>query len=219
MQLILPDVLIEARGLSVGASGFFLFIGILLWGFGWRWHRFWIAFGITVAAGLIGLNAGRASEATGQVMAITILFAFSAGVLALELAKILAFVSGGTVAWIGTANLLPGVQELWVVFMCGGLLGVVMYRLWLMIATSFLGVLLCWHVLFVLAESLIKLDSPKFVTDHGSALSGGLIVVGLLGVLVQNWTGGSSDAASDEAEKDDDEDSSKDDGKNHSKKK
>jgi len=188
MQLISPDILIEARGLSPGACSFFLMVGMMLWGFGWRWHRFWIVFGITIAAGLIGLSAGRAA-AGGQVMAVGILLAVSAGMLALELAKIVAFITGGTAAWIGSTSLLPGIQELWVVFLCGGLLGVVLYRLWTMLATSFIGLMLCWHILFVMAEQFAKFDGPKFAGQHGSAISGALITVTLLGVWVQSWTG------------------------------
>ena len=56
MTLICPDVLAEARGLSPGASGFLLFVGFLLWAFGWRWHRFWVVFAITLTAGLLGIS-------------------------------------------------------------------------------------------------------------------------------------------------------------------
>src|SRR4051812_20983835 len=94
MQLIAPDILAEARGMTGAMTGTIWVLGFALWLFGWRWHRFWIVAGITLAAGLIGLNAGRTTGGT-QVMAVGILLAVAAGLLALELAKVLAFVAGG----------------------------------------------------------------------------------------------------------------------------
>lgn len=187
MQLILPDVLTAARGLSPGAAGFLLLVGLLLWAVGWRWHRFWVVFGITLTAGLIGLTAGQ--SAGGQVMVVGVLLAVAAGMLALELAKILAFVTGGVAAWAAAQAVLPQVQELWAVFLSGGLIGVVLYQLWTMLTTSFLGVLVTWHAGFVLAEQFAKgFDAAKWVGDHAAALNGGVAVVAILGVLVQRLT-------------------------------
>ena len=81
MTLIAPDVLAEARGLTGAMSGTICVLCFALWLFGWRWHRFWIVSGITLAAGLIGLNAGRTSGT--HVMAVGILLAVAAGLLAL----------------------------------------------------------------------------------------------------------------------------------------
>jgi hypothetical protein len=187
MQLIAPEILIEARGLSPGAGGFLLLVGFFLWLFGWRWHRFWVVFGMTLTAGLLGLSAGRA--AGGQILAVGVLLALSAGMLALELARIVAFITGGTAAWVTSSALLPGTQELWVVFLCGGLLAIALYRLWTMLATSFLGLLICWHVLLVMAEQFAKIDSPKLAAEQAMAINGALVLATLLGVYVQSKTG------------------------------
>ena len=196
MQLILPDVLTAARGLSPGAAGFLLLVGLLLWAVGWRWHRFWVVFGITLAAGLIGLTAGQ--SAGGQVMVVGVLLAVAAGMLALELAKILAFVTGGAAAWAAAQGVFPQVQELWAVFLSGGLIGVVLYQLWTMLTTSFLGVLVTWHAAFVLAEQFAKgFDAAKWVGDHAAALNGGVAVVALLGVFVQKLTAPRPESADD----------------------
>src|SRR4051812_27712020 len=105
MRLISPDVLNSAAGLSIGAAGFALFVGLLLWSCGWRWHKFWVVFGITTVAGLLGLSAGQA--AGGQVLVLGILLAFAGGVMALEVAKLLAFVGGGIAAWISVQTVIP----------------------------------------------------------------------------------------------------------------
>lgn len=187
MTLICPDVLAEARGLSAGASGFLLFVGFLLWAFGWRWHRFWVVFAITLTAGLLGISAGK--SAGSQVLVVGVLLAVSAGMLALELAKILAFVTGGIVAWVATEAMFPQAQELWAMFLCGGLLGVALYRVWTMVATSLIGILLCWHSLLVMAESLFGLDGAKLAAENNVALNSGVIGASLLGVVVQAYTG------------------------------
>lgn len=188
MQLIVPDVLAAARGLSPGAAGFLVLVGFLLWAVGWRWHRFWVVFGMTLAAGVIGLSAGQ--SAGGQVMVVGVLLAVAAGLLALELAKILAFLTGGVAAWAAAQAVFPQVQELWAVFLSGGLVGVVLYQLWTMLVTSFVGVLVTWHAGFVLADEFVKFDAAKWVADHAAALNGGAIAVTVMGVLVQNWTAG-----------------------------
>src|SRR5438067_13273593 len=127
MQLIAPDILLEARGLSAAMLGTICVLGICLWLFGWRWHRFWVVAGITLGAGLLGLNAGRANGGT-QVLAIGILLAVAAGMMALELAKVIAFLAGGIGAWLAVQWVLPQAQELWAVFLWGGLFGLLRYR-------------------------------------------------------------------------------------------
>ena len=187
MFLLNPDVIAEARGLSVGASGFLLFVGFLLWAFGWRWHRFWIVFAITLTAGILGLGAGQSAGV--QILVVGVLCAVAAGMLALELARILAFVSGGVAAWVGATLVAPGAQELWAVFLCGGLLGVVLYKLWTMIAMSLLGILICWHTLLALWDGMSDWNSPRWAGANASALNGAVLAGTLLGVFVQSKTG------------------------------
>ena len=182
MQLIVPDILTEARGLTTAMSGTLCALGIALWLFGWRWHRFWIVAGITLAAGLLGLNAGRAAGGT-QIMALGILIAVAAGMMALELAKVFAFVAGGCGAWLAVQWVFPQAQELWAVFISGGLFGLLLYRLWTMLLTSLAGVLIASHSALLLLETPAGFDAVKWVTANQAALNGvavGLIVLGIL---------------------------------------
>jgi len=187
MQLIQPDLLAAGRGLSVGASGFLVLVGLMLWAVGWRWHRFWVVFGITLTAGLIGLGAGRAAGGH-QVMVVGVLLAVSAGMLALELAKVISFATGGVAAWVATQAVFSQVQELWAIFLAGGLLGVVLYKLWTMLTTSLLGVVVTWHGVLLIAQELGKTDLTGWVAVHTAALNGGAIAVTILGVVVQTRT-------------------------------
>lgn len=182
MQLIVPDILAEARGLTTAMSGTLCALGIALWLFGWRWHRFWIVAGITLAAGMLGLNAGRAAGGT-QIMALGILIAVAAGMMALELAKVFAFVAGGCGAWLAVQWVFPQAQELWAVFISGGLFGLLLYRLWTMLLTSLAGVLVASHSALLLLEVPLVFDAVKWVSANQAALNGvavGLIVLGIL---------------------------------------
>lgn len=184
MQLIVPDVLADAKGLSAGAAGFGLLLGLLLWLFGWRWHRFWVVFGVTLTAGLIGLNAGQA--AGGQVLAVGVLLAVAAGMLALELARVLAFVAGGVAAWVAVQTMLPGARELWAVFLAGGLLGLLLYRFWAMLLTSFAGAVLAVHAGLVLSQALVGTDAVAFAAQNSAALTGAVLVAALVGLFLQH---------------------------------
>lgn len=200
MQLIVPDVLTAARGLSVGAAGFLFAIGLMLWAVGWRWHRFWVVFAVTLGAGLLGLTAGQA--AGGQVMVVGVLLAVAAGMLALELAKVLAFATGGVAAWAAAQTVFPQVQELWAVFLSGGLIGVVLFQLWTMLTTSFVGILVGWHSGFVLAEQFVKgFDATTWVSNHSAALNGGVLAATLVGVFVQKVTTPGLDATDEDEPK------------------
>ena len=184
MQLIAPDILAEARGLTGAMAGTICVLGAALWLFGWRWHRFWVVSGITLGAGLLGLNAGRAGGGT-QVLAVGILLAVAAGMMALELAKLIAFLAGGIGAWLAVQWVLPQAQELWAVFLCGGLFSLLLYRLWTMLLTSLIGTLLAAHAGLLLLEPVLGFDAVAWSAAHVVALNGVAVGVVVLGILVQ----------------------------------
>ena len=187
MPLIAPDVLTAARGLSAGAGGTLAAVGVLVWAAGWRWHRFWVVFGITLAAGLVGLGAGSAGGGQ-QVMVVGVLVAVSAGLLALELAKMLAFLTGGAAAWVAIQSLVPQATELWAVFLSGGLVGVVLYRLWTMAVTSFIGTLVAGHAGLLLAADAFAFDAAAWASGHAAEANGAVLAAAVLGVVVQAKT-------------------------------
>lgn len=212
MHLISPAVLTDAKGLSVGAMAFFLFVGFLVWAFGWRWHKFWVVFAVTLTAGLLGISAGR--TAGMQVLVVGVLVSIAAGLLALEIAKITAFLTGGTAAWLAAQAVMPEAQELWAVFLCGGLVGVVLYRLWTMLATSLVGVLLFWHAGLLMVEALGGVNVTELADKHAAVANGVVIGASLIGVLVQAKTGqaeAGGEAAEPKAEKKEKKEEVKDD--------
>lgn len=183
MHLIAPDILAEARGMSGALTGTACVLGVALCLFGWRWHRFWVVAGVTLGAGLIGLNAGKTSG--GQVMAVGILLAVTAGMMALELAKVLAFIAGGIGAWLAVQWVLPQAQELWAVFLSGGLFGLLLYRLWTMLLTSLMGTLIGGHALLLLLEGWLKFDAVAWSSANIVALNGVVVALVVLGIVIQ----------------------------------
>src|SRR5580692_8611749 len=170
MHLIAPDVLFEAHGLSPFLSGLALAIGGLIWLCGWRWHRFWVVAAVTLIGGLIGLQTGRSSG--GHILAMGVLLALSAGLLALEVARVFIFVASGASVWLAASVLFPKGQELWVAFLIGGLLGVLLYRLWTMLLTSVTGVVLGGHALLSLCDELFHVDAATFAEKNALILNG-----------------------------------------------
>lgn len=183
MQFFAPDILSEARGLSFAMLGTLAALGVALWLFGWRWHRFWVVSGITLAAGLIGLNAAR--PAGVQVIAVGILLAVAAGMMALELAKVVAFIAGGIGAWLAVQWVLPQAQELWAVFLSGGLLGLMLYRLWTMVLTSLFGTLLAGNALILILAPSLNIDAVVWAGANAAALNGVGVGLTILGILLQ----------------------------------
>jgi len=182
MQLIAPDILAEARGLSTALSGAGALLGALLWLCGWRWHRFWVVVAVTLIGGLVGLQTGRSSG--GHILAMGVLLALASGLL--ELARVFAFAAAGSCAWLASSALFPKGQELWVAFLIGGLLGVLLYRFWTMLLTSFVGFLMSWHCALCLIEQLVPFDAASFAERNATVLNGAGLATTALGVVAQS---------------------------------
>ena len=183
MHLFAPDILTEARGLSPGVCVTAIVLGLLLWLFGWRWHRFWTVLSVTFAGAVYGLTTGDAGDA--QVLAFAVLLALSAGLLALEMARLFAFAAGGTAVWLAVGSFFPNAQATNLYFLAGGLAGVLFYRLWTMAATSFLGALLAGYAGLVLAESQTTIDAAGWADRNSVFLSVAVGLMSALGIAVQ----------------------------------
>jgi hypothetical protein len=183
MQWLAPDILAEARGLSVNVTGPAFALGLLIWFLGWRGHRFWVVLSVTVVAGLIGLDLGPAL-ATNRLVA-GLLFAVAAGTLALALVRVVAFAAGGAAGWLIVQALAPQWSDPVVCFLSGGLLGLVLFRLWLMTLTSGAGALLMSYSGLCLAGKFGNLDPVTLAEKQGFVLNAGLAGLCLLGVVTQ----------------------------------
>jgi hypothetical protein len=182
MQFFAPDILEQARGLSVGLTGAGLAIGLLLWLTGWIGHRFWIVLAATLVAGVFGLLSPAAGPVPPLVMGL--LLAVAAGVLALALVRLVAFAAGGLAVWLAVRTLAPPAWDVPLVCLLGGgLVGLGLFRVWTMALTSFAGTLLMGYCGLSLADYLGKLDAVAMAQQRVLLLNtfcGGLTLVGLL---------------------------------------
>ncbi len=187
MEIISPEILADVRGLSVGLCLTGLVLGLALWLLGWRRYRFWVVLAITCLGGAYGLCEAPLLRATPAVAGT--LLALSAGVLALSLARVFAFAIAGCTALVTVQSLVPSWDQPLVSFTTGGLLGVLLFRLWVMAVTSVSGTLLVVYSGLCLAERLAKLDAVGFAEKHVKLLNwlcGGAAVLGLLAQLLLN---------------------------------
>lgn len=182
MQLVAPPLLEPILGLSVGGSVAGLVLGLLLMVFGWMAHRFWIVLFATVTAGLVGLSPiAKVSGATPLVAGV--LLAISAGMMALALARIMAFVAGGAALWLAVQMIAPAAADRFLCFVVGGLAGLLMFRLWMMVLTSLAGTLTMTYSALCLLDQLGKLDAMAWAQERGPMLNWfclGGTVVGLI---------------------------------------
>ena len=203
MQLIAPDILTEARGLSYPFSALGIVLGALLWAFGWRWHRFWIVFLTTVAAGIYGLSQQQALGP--RMLAAGLLLAVSAGLLALDLSRFVAFSSSGLGCWLVVHAIVPTFQEPLICFLVGGVIGLLLYRWQWMLLSSTIGILLVAHCTLLLIEKISNLQfaAPDWATKNALGLNIGAIAVALLGLVAQGqlerWRLGKEERKKDRA--------------------
>ena len=185
MHMIAGEIVSAGRGLSPTLAIIGIVLGGLLWLCGWRWHRFWVVITVTVAGGLYGLQSGRDSDS--HLIAMGVLVALSAGMMALELARVLAFIGAGTAMWMLAGLLFPQGRELWVAFMLGGLIGILLYRFWTMLLTSFLGIEISWHAFLILADSQNWFDGENYADRYTKVFNGAVIAAAACGIVAQSW--------------------------------
>jgi hypothetical protein len=185
MQLVAPDILAEAVGLSPLFPIVTGSLGVLLWIYGWRAHRFWVVLLATVTAGVFGLSRG--ADFGSQPLLTGILLAVASGMLALALVRVVAFVFGG----LGTSLLLhavaPSLHEPFIWFLIGGLLGLVLFRVWTMVLTALAGGVIALHSSLCLADRWGKMNAVSWAEGHATLLNWScavLAVAGLVGQIV-----------------------------------
>ena len=185
MQLIAPDILAEARGLSYPFTAIGIVLGALLWAFGWKWHRFWIVFITTVAAGVYGLSQQQALGP--RMLAAGLLLAVSAGLLALDLSRFISFSTSGLGFWLVIHAVVPTFQEPLISFLVGGILGLLLYRWQWMFLSSSIGIILIAHCVLLLIEKIsgLQFAAADWAAKNALGLNIGAIVVALSGLAVQ----------------------------------
>ncbi len=187
MHAISPDMLADMcdpdHGLPLTATIFVTLLGGALVVTGWRLHRFWIVLATTLGAGIAGLRLG--SDYGLQPIVAGLLAAVAAGTLALSLARVVIFIVCGVSCWQLAQLILPQWAEPVACILVGGLLGAVLFRLWITLLTSAAGVLLLAYGGLALATQLFRLDSVRWLREAGVLADVGFGVAVLVGLLTQ----------------------------------
>jgi MFS family permease len=183
MQVVAPDLVADVRELSAPVTSAGLALGLALWVFGWRGHRFWVVLSATVCGGIAGLVSAQAYGV--QPLVAGLLAAVAAGVLALALVRVLAFLAGGIAACVMMHAVAPSWDQPLVTLLVGGLIGVFLFRLGMMAFTSTAGTLLTAYCALALLDRLGTLDCHQW-PDGNVVLLNWLCGSGaVLGVLMQ----------------------------------
>ncbi len=179
----MPEVLTDLRELPLVAQLVVVVAGLTLWTTGWWGHRFWMVLGATLSAGLVGLRHGP--DFGVQPIVAGLLVAVAAGCLALSLARVAIFIACGFACWYGAQMLTPNLTVPLVCLIIGGLLGLLLFRFWIILLSSTAGVVLLFSGGLALAEQLLKFDPSRWVSGNGTLINLGLAVAVLLGVVFQ----------------------------------
>ena len=181
MQFVAPDILAEFARLSVGAVGLGFLLGLLLWTTGWMKRTFWFALSSTVGFGLYGLYLGRASGTHPLVTGL--LLGLSAGLLSLELGRLIAFVSGGLAVAVAVQTFVPSFPEPLLAYLVGGLVCVVLFKLWTLAVFGFVGTMLLTHCGLILGARFLKMDVITLAKAKAPLLNA-LVTIGTVGGMV-----------------------------------
>ncbi len=183
--VVVPEVLTHLRELPLFAQLVAVVAGLFLWTTGWGGHRFWIVLGATLGAGIVGLRHGP--DFGAQPIVAGLLAAVAAGCLALSLARVAIFVACGFGCWYAAQMLTPNLSVPLVCLLIGGLLGLLLFRFWIILLSSTAGVVLLSCGGLVLTERLLKVDPLRWVSGNGTLINLGLAVAVLIGVVFQYY--------------------------------
>jgi hypothetical protein len=183
MELIVPDILTDIRQLSPILPIAGLLAGLVLWLAGWWTHRFWVVLGLTVLGGIVGLQ--HAAELHAQPLLAAIGVATAAGILALTLVRLLAFAAGGFTGLVLVHTVSPGWDQPLYAFLFGALLGLFLFRFWMMALTSMTGVLLVSYGGLALVARWTTFDAPAWCDGHQLVVNLVLCLAAAGGLVVQ----------------------------------
>jgi hypothetical protein len=164
MELIVPDILRDVMQLSVILPVGGVLAGLVLWVVGWWTHRFWVVLSLTVLGGIVGLQ--HAAELHTQPLLAAVGVALVAGILAMTLVRLLAFLAGGVAGLLLVNTMSPGWDQPFFAFLIGALAGLFLLRCWMMAMTSLAGVLLIAYGGLALAGQWTTLDVVAWCEAH-----------------------------------------------------
>ncbi len=182
--LVSADVLEAGQGLSVAMLGTLTVVGMALWCCGWRWHRFWMMLGMGLLVGGVCWRWLTPLVAAPPLV-FTAMAALCGAWLGVELVRLGVFVAGGVIAMGGVQHLVPGAHELWLAFVIGGLVALLLFRWWVMLLTAAAGTWLMLHAGLLLTQSLLAVEVIPWIREQSLGWSLAAGVLSLIGLAVQ----------------------------------
>jgi hypothetical protein len=183
MYLIVPDILTDVQQLSAILPIGALLAGLILWLAGWWTHRFWVVLGLTVLGGIIGLQQAALLHTQPLLAAVGV--GTAAGILALTLVRLLAFLAGGVAGLLIVNTVTPGWDQSFFAFLFGALAGWFLMRFWMMALSSMTGTLLIGYSGLALAGKWTTLDATAWCEGHRQLANILVVVAALAGFLMQ----------------------------------
>jgi hypothetical protein len=185
MRLVAPELVADLCGLSPGLLGAAAAIGAALWLLGWWSHRFWVVLIATVGAGVYGLFEAPILKA--QPLIASLLLALAAGLLALALIRVFAFVAGGVVGLAAVQAFAPSADQPLIAFLVSGLLGLILFRWCVTGVMSFTGSLVLVYAGLAFLNQRGTLDATTYAENSGPLLSGVVGLMTVIGFALQLW--------------------------------
>jgi hypothetical protein len=212
--VVVPWILQDLADLSWPLCAGLFALGLVLFLLGGYGHRFWLVLGTTLAAGILGLQYGE--QFGMQPLVAGLFLGVSAGALALALMRIVIFLGVGALTWYVALKISPTMHEQLACFLGGGLLGVLLFRVWIMVLTSLLGTVLMTYSAMILVGRFGHVDVASFAERNWQLFNWGILGVALLGLVFQSLVlrgsgkGGEGEKKSKKKKKDKDKDRDED---------
>jgi hypothetical protein len=181
--LVYSWILKDLADLSTPLCGGLFAIGLILFLLGGYGHRFWLVLGTTLAAGIIGLQYGR--DFGMQPLVAGLFLGVSVGALALALIRIAVFVGVGAVTAYLVSRLAPGWNEQLACFLVGGLIGVVFFRVWIMVLSSLFGSVLMTYSALLFLQRFAGMDVASLAERNAPLFNWSICGLTLLGLVFQ----------------------------------
>lgn len=183
MTLVAPDILEPLTTISPLYHALGVGVGLLLWLLGGWGQRFWLVLATTLVAGICGLIWGP--DFGMQPLVAGLFLGIALGTLAMSLVRILMFVACGlAAAWVAQ-KMAPSLNETVATFLVGGVVGVLLFRVWMTILTSFVGSLLVIYNGLALVDRFASADAVAIAAENGPLFNWGCVSFMGVGLLLQ----------------------------------
>lgn len=137
----------------------------------------------TISAGIYGLHYGPTHGTPSLVAGL--LMGIAAGALALDSARLIAFLAGAITLMMLAQRFLPTMDEPFIFFFLGGFAALLLYRYWMMALFSCLGTMVFAHGSMCLWHRLKKMDMVAWSLEKAQLVDTYIILSTVAGLMIQ----------------------------------